>query len=143
MKKSELQFETIPLICQCGHTLYVPAFNEAYYKTRIRELEEQVRVKDHYIAALIGSEVSEREVPISLEEVPLKVLIAYKNSYPKIPTYDDVESVTGYTRSTISAALKTLEANMLLNKIGRTRRSITQSGFSLAEKYMAKIINKN
>ena len=113
------------------------AFNEAYYKTRIHELEEQIRVKDQQIAALIGSGVNQYAAPISLEEVPLKILISYKNSYPKIPTYDDLETATGYTRSTISAALRTLEAKMLLHKTGRTR-GITESGLSLAERYIEK-----
>lgn len=128
----------IPLVCQCGHTLYVPAFNEEYYKTRVHELEGQIRAKDQQIASLIESKTSQNEIPISLEEVPLKILLSYKNSYPKIPSYDDLEAATGYTRSTISAALKTLESNMLLLKTNRTR-SITKSGLYLAEKYIEKV----
>jgi len=142
LKNDQLQSETIPLVCGCGHTLHVPAFNEAYYKKRILELEEQIRVKDQQLAALIDSKNSQHEMPISLEEPPLKILIAYKNSYPKIPTYDDIESLTGYTRSTISSGLKTLEAKKLLIKTNQTR-SITRLGVSLAEIYIEKMKNKN
>lgn len=142
MKKTKPQPETIPLVCQCGHTLYVPVFNETYYKTRIHELEEQIRVKDQQIAGLIGSEARQPEIPISLEGVPLKILISYKNTYPKIPTYDDIETATGYTRSTISSALKMLESKKLLVKINGIR-SITGSGLSLAEKQIEKLKNKN
>lgn len=54
LKKFTPQSETVPLVCQCGHALHIPALNEAYYKTRIQELEEQICAKDQQITMLIN-----------------------------------------------------------------------------------------
>jgi hypothetical protein len=43
------------IICQCGHVLFVPSFNEEYYKGRIRDLEKQLITKEEQISSLVDS----------------------------------------------------------------------------------------